>query len=94
LPWFNITLSRFQAFRVLTLLPSCAFQLSSTHAETLLGGAAVSQLAVPLPPDEPPPLLVLAPAAPALTEPPPAFVPATLLPALPLLGAPPVLAPA
>src|SRR5262245_51560380 len=46
-PLFNITLSRFQALRFLMFEPSCAFQLSSIHFATSVGGADQSHSVEP-----------------------------------------------
>jgi len=98
-PLFNITLSKFQAFRFLMLVPSSELQLSLTHAVTLAGGADQSHAPVPplpafaepaappfaLVPPAPalPPLLPPVPALPPLLPPPPALPPALLVPPVP-----------
>src|SRR6478609_9765319 len=82
-PLFNITLSKFQAFRFLMLVPSSELQLSLTHADTLVGGADQSHGPVP-------PLPAFAePAAPPFAFMPPVPPVPPLLPALPAL--PPML---
>src|SRR6478736_358119 len=93
-PLFNITLSKFQAFRFLMLVPSSELQLSLTHADTLAGGADQSHAPVPpLPAFAEPPFALLppAPALPPFLPPVPALPP--LLPPLPALPPAPLVPP-
>src|SRR5260221_6889908 len=92
-PLFSITLSRFHAWRDRMFPPSCAFQLSSTHAATPGGGSDQSHAVDPpapappaLDPDPPLPAAPAVPAAPALPVPPAPPAPPAAPPAL---GAPP-----
>ena len=81
MPLFNITLSRFQALRLLMFEPSCAFQLSSTHAATSTGGSEKSQAVAP-----PAPAALPAPASAGMPDAPPA--PAARVPPLPAAAPP------
>src|SRR5215471_7125178 len=69
-PLSSMTLSRFHALRVLTLLPSCPLQLWSIQSATFAGGSEKSHAPLPPAPFPPTPPLPLPP-APPLPEPAP-----------------------